>query len=222
MAQTDENTVSVTHQVKVSERAIFYNPEGKGLRVMFAGNSITQHMPAPAIGWTYDWGMAASAPEKDYVHLCMAEINKTNSDAAYCICRAGRWEQNWKNGESVYSEYQAAREFCADVIVLRFVENCAKDGDPAHFMEQYSKYVDFINGSGKAKLIVTTSFWNSTPWNDVIRAYAEKNGYPLVELSDMGGNPEMKAIGLFEHKGVAAHPGDKGMAEIAKRIMQVF
>jgi hypothetical protein len=89
-------------------------------------------------------------------------------------------------------------------------------------MEQYSKYVDFINGSGKAKLIVTTSFWDSTPWNDVIRAYAEKNGYPLVELSDMGGNPEMKAIGLFEHKGVAAHPGDRGMAEIAKRIMKVF
>ena len=218
MAQHEENTVSVTHQVKVTERAIFENPEGKGLRIMFAGNSITHHMPAPAIGWHYDWGMAASAPEKDYVHLCMAQIDQTNPDAAYCICRAGKWEQNWKNGESVFEEYQAARDFCADVIVLRFVENCAKDGDPAHFMQEYSKFVDFIDGSGKAKLIVTTGFWTN-PMNDTIRDFAAKRGMPLVELSDMGGNPEMKAIGLFEHKGVAAHPGDTGMAEIARRIL---
>jgi len=221
MAQIDENTVSVAHQVKVGERVIFENPEGKGLRVMFAGNSITQHNPAPAIGWTYDWGMAASTPEKDYVHLCMAQINKTSPDAAYCICRAGKWEQNWKNGESVFEEYRAARDFCADVIIVRFVENCAKDGDPAYFMEQYSKFVDYINGTGKAKIIVTTGFWVH-PMNDTIRAFAAERGYPLVELSDMGGDPEMKAIGLFEHKGVAAHPGDKGMAEIARRILNAF
>ena len=221
MAQIDENTVEVTHQNKAVQRVRYYNKEGKGLRVMFAGNSITHHTPAQSIGWHFDWGMAASAPEKDYVHLCMAEINKTNPDAAYCVCGAGRWESSWKDGESVYDEYRAAREFGADVIVLRFVENCAKDGDPAHFYREYEKYIDFINGTGKAKLIVTTGFWTH-PMNDTIRTFAENKGWPLVELSDMGGNPEMKAIGLFEHKGVAAHPGDKGMAEIARRIMQAF
>lgn len=221
MAHMDENTVAVTHQLQVDQRVIFENPEGKGLRVMFAGNSITQHMPAPAIGWTYDWGMSASAPEKDYVHLCMAQIKKTEPDAVMCICRAGKWEQNWKEGETVYDQYQPARDFCADVIVVRFIENCAKDGDPAHFMEQYSKFVDFINGTGKAKVIITTSFWTH-PMDDTIRAFAAQRGYPLVELGDMGKNPEMKAIGLFEHKGVAGHPGDRGMAEIAKRIMEVF
>ncbi len=221
MQEINENTVAVSYQVKLAERVCFYNPEGTGLRVMFAGNSITHHMPAPGIGWYSDWGMSASAPEKDYVHLCMAEINRSNPDAAYCICRAGRWEQNWKTGESVFNEYQAARDFNADVIIVRFVENCAKDGDPAHFMEQYGKYVDFINGTGKAKVIVTTSFW-AHPMDDTIRAYAEKNGYPLVELGDLGKNPEMKAYGLFEHKGVASHPGDLGMAHIAKRIMEKF
>ena len=221
MAQIDENTVAVEHQVKLSQRVYVYNPEGKGLRVMFAGNSITHHTPAPSIGWYSDWGMSASAPEKDYVHLCMAEIDRTYPDASYCICRAGRWEQNWKTGESVFEEYQAAREFCADVIVARFVENCAKDGDPADFLEQYSKYLAFINGTGKAKIIVTTSFWTH-PMDDAIREYAAKNGYPLVELGDLGKNPEMKAYGLFEHSGVAGHPGDLGMEHIAKRIMEKF
>lgn len=221
MANMDENTVSVAHQNKLPQRVRYYNPEGKGLRVMFAGNSITHHTPAPSIGWYSDWGMSASAPEKDYVHLCMAQINKIHPDAAYCVCGAGRWESNWKDGESVYGEYEAAREFCADIIVARFVENCAKDGEPAHFMEQYSKFVDFINGTGKAKVIVTTGFWTH-PMDDVMRAFANERGYPVVELGDLGKMPEMKAHGLFEHKGVAAHPGDLGMATIAQRILEAL
>jgi hypothetical protein len=88
-------------------------------------------------------------------------------------------------------------------------------------MEQYSKFVDFINGTGKAKVIVTTGFWTH-PMDDVMRAFANERGYPVVELGDLGKMPEMKAYGLFEHKGVAAHPGDLGMATIAQRILEAL
>ena len=34
----------------------------------------------------------------------------------------------------------------------------------------------------------------------------------------MDADPSYKAYGKFAHAGVAAHPGDKGMREIAERI----
>ena len=43
-------------------------------QVLFPGNSITLHGPAPDIGWTGNWGMTASSQDKDYVHRLTAEI----------------------------------------------------------------------------------------------------------------------------------------------------
>ena len=70
-----------------------------------------------------------------------------------------------------------------------------------------------------AELIVTTGFWKH-PADECIRAFASNLGIPAVELSALGELREMKAIGLFEHSGVANHPGDTGMQAIADRIME--
>ena len=52
--------------------------------------------------------------------------------------------------------------------------------------------------------------------------FCKENGYPCVDLGDLGQDDRMKAIGLFEHTGVANHPGDEGMNAIAKRILKVL
>ena len=47
---------------------------------------------------------------------------------------------------------------------------------------------------------------------------AAERGYPFVYLGDLGESDEMKAIGRFEHIGVANHPSDRGMEAIAERL----
>ena len=70
-------------------------------------------------------------------------------------------------------------------------------------------------------MILTTGFWRH-PADDGIVEIAEELNLPLVKLGDLGEKDEMKAIGLFEHSGVANHPGDLGMKNIANRIFDVL
>jgi len=191
-----------------------------GKRVMFAGNSITLHGVRPSIGWNGEWGMAASQKEKDYVHILMKDIDAIVPDSRYCICQVADWESEYKDGASKYNLFEAAREFEADIIIMRFIENCPKDNfDHRTFKKELDKLLEYLNKSQRANIIITTGFWKH-PGDTMIREYAKENNLPCVELGDLGELDEMKAIGLFTHEGVANHPGDKGMKKIAERIFE--
>ena len=220
--QLSKNTVSSEAQLRESDCVRFDSLNGRGIRVMFVGNSITLHGILPEIGWYNEFGMAASAKEKDYVHLLEKNIKEIDPEAVFCICQVASWESGYKNGSEKLSLYDEARRFCADVIVLRFIENVKKeDYDSDVFMRELDRLVMHLDGSGKAKMVITTGFWRH-PGDGEIRAYAKEKGIPCVELGDLGEDDQMKAKGLFEHKGVANHPGDKGMKAIADRIMAVL
>jgi len=220
-AALSKNTVDAKNQLKASDYVFLENPNGKGKRILFAGNSMTLHGIREEIGWHGLWGMAASAREKDYVHIIMQKIRETDPDAAFCICQVSEWECNYKNGSETLDSYEAARAFKADCIIMRFVENCKKaEFDPVLFKNEMGKLLDYLNPSGKAKTIMTTGFWRH-PGDDAIRAYAKENHLPLAELGDLGEDERMKAIGLFAHSGVANHPGDLGMEMMAKLILDM-
>ena len=221
-SQMEKNTVDSKNQLIDSKYVRFINLAGKGKRIMFVGNSITLHGILPSIGWYNECGMAASKKENDYVHILMEMINKVIPDSKFCICQVAEWERNYKDGELKHSLFQDARNFNADIIVARFIENCPKDSfDSSIFKKEFDSIIAFLNKSQKAKIILTTGFWRH-PGDNVIIEYAKENNLSCVELGDLGEREEMKAIGFFEHSGVANHPGDLGMKNIAERIFNVI
>lgn len=216
--QMEKNTVKAAAQLQESEMVRFYNPAGKGKRLLFLGNSITLHGVKPDIGWHHAHGMAASAPERDYVHLTMAKCNEIADDMAYCVCQGAEWERRYRNGEEVFPLYEQARLFHADIAVMRLIENCpAKDFCADAFQENLRRLLQYLAPLSTTKWVFTTGFWRH-PGDSAIADLAQELHLPLVPLGDLGERDEMKALGLFAHEGVANHPGDLGMQHLADRI----
>ena len=209
-----ENTVKAENQMINSSELSFLGNKDAKTKILVVGNSITRHGPLKEIGWERDWGMAASAPEKDFVHRLYAKITESGKDAYMRIRQCAFWERNYLT-DGILDNYDAERNFKADIVIFRLGENVAESDKP-FFKENAEKFIRHISGNGK--VIMTTCFWKNEIVDDGIRKIAKENGYPLIELGDLGDDPEMKATGLFWHSGVAAHPGDKGMEEISARI----
>ena len=211
---SEKNTVKADNQLKKGNYVTF---EGDGkLKIMFVGNSITRHGVKEDIGWLWDFGMAASCKDKDYVHLMIKAIDEKAS-AKYCICQAAVWEQNHKNPEELFECFDEARDFGADIIIMRIVENCHDGFDEEAFRKNYPEFVKYLN-TNNAKIVFTSGFWPHKVADKIIEDVAKESDSPFVYLGDLGENLEMRAIGKFWHEGVQYHPGDLGMENIAKRI----
>lgn len=213
------NTVSAENQVKVNDFVTIYN-RGGAKKVLFFGNSITRHENAPHIGWNGDWGMAASSIDKDYVHLVVAELDRVYGKVDYCIAQGAKWEWGYAETEGVLNEYYSkAREFDADIVIIRIGENITAEKHLQLNCKPYiGQAIDYLVKSKDAKVIVTDMFWYAV-YNDCFREIAEENGYTFCHLTDLEEDERTMALGLFDHKGVASHPGDFGMQCIADRII---
>ena len=102
------NTVSAINQLNVNDYISFINKDGKGKRIMFAGNSITRHGVKEDIGWFNDFGMAASSIDKDYVHIIAKRVSEIDSDATFCIAQCASWERGFWD-DAVYEKFEIAK-----------------------------------------------------------------------------------------------------------------
>ena len=198
-----------------------YNAKNSNLKILFIGNSITLHEPAPKIGWNNNFGMAASSEENDYVHQVIKGLNVKYGSVSYAVCNASDWEFNFYD-EELLKKFLPLRNFNADIIVFRIGENVNREMLGKY---DYAKYFEkFVKSLIKddTKIIVTNTFWAYDLISNPMEKVAKQNGYVFVNISDLGFKDENKAIGLFEHAGVASHPGDLGMKRIAERILKVL
>jgi TolB protein len=192
-------------------------------KVLFLGNSITLHAPAPDIGWAGNWGMAATAAEKDYVHLLTADIAKASGSVPQTMVRN---IADFERGHAAYDPaitLKAELEFGADILIVAIGENVPELGDDkaqAAFAAASARLLNSLKAQGQPALFVRSCFWPHAVKDGILRKACADAGGTFVEIATLGSDASnaARAERQIEHAGVAGHPGDKGMRAIADAL----
>ena len=207
------NTVPADDQMINSATVSHIGKKDASLKILVLGNSITRHGPKLDIGWPNDWGMAASCADKDYVHRLYLKLCENGTNALMRIRQASGWEISIRGRES-FDDFREDRDFGADIIVYRLGENVKRE-DYELYEDSVRKLLKYLSPSG-GKMIFTTCFWENKELDPIAKKLSDEWGCHFVNTSHT--DEKMMALGLFEHAGVAGHPGDLGMEMIADKI----
>ena len=195
-------------------------------KILFYGNSMTSHVPCPGLGWTNNCGMAASSKEKDFVHLVIADMEKRlKKKADFRIRNLSPFEKNYTTNVASVAEIVADAAWKPDYLVIALGENAPNVNDDN--MAAYTKFLvdlasPFAGRGKKTKIVMRSPFWANPKKAACTEKAAKEVGAAYVDAGPLGRVRENKALGLFEHKGVASHPGDLGMRRLADLIMSGF
>lgn len=198
------------------------SPGGEGdaraPRVLFLGNSITG--TGPANRWDGTWGMCASWPEKDYVHLVVRELERTSgARVSWRRRNLAEWERNLASYD-LRKNLADEIAFKPMVVVIALGENVLSsktEADRALFARKLRELAKAFAAPG-VRIVIRSTFWPRPLLDGVMKDVASELGAAYVDLSDAGRDETLKALGSSDDEAVAAHPGDRGMRFIADRI----
>ena len=192
-------------------------------RILFLGNSITLHGKKASIGWTNTCGMAASSPEKDYVHILSRAVGTITGTAPVTMV------QNISDFEKRYETYDLAQlnkalDFKADTIIVAIGENVpalASEEAKAKFKASVLKLLTALKGSNNPTIVVRSSFWQNKAKDETLKQACAEAGGVFADISGLSKNEShfARSERSYAHSGVAAHPGDKGMQAIADALL---
>jgi hypothetical protein len=198
----------------------------KAGRILFLGNSITLHGPLPAIGWTGNWGMAASAEEKDYVHVLAASIARlTGSKPELRVANIADFERQFDRFDlDSFKEHLAFRP---DIIVVAIGENVSAlttEQARATYKDRFGKLLARLKENGQPAIYVRSCFWPDKTKDDIMQQCCKAAGSVFVDIGHLGRDASNQARSerSIAHGGVAGHPGDKGMKAIADALLKAM
>lgn len=183
-------------------------------QVLILGNSITFTIPDPSIGWENDWGMAATKPENDYVHLLTAKLKLISPDIKINLQQVYSFEESYATYDYV-TAFAAAKALHPDLIIMRFGENISKGAaNTAQFDAVYGSLIAYFkDGNPNVHILAAGSFWGNPVVDESMKKYSK-----FVSLSPLLNNPANQAFGQYADYGVSIHPSDLGMKEISDII----
>jgi lysophospholipase L1-like esterase len=199
----------------------------KAGRILILGNSITLHGPNKEIGWTGNWGMAASALEKDYAHVLLDRIAAAaGSKPEAMVDNIAEFERNHATWDPA-AKLKKHLEFKADIVVVAIGENVpglASADAKAAFRKAFDGLLAALKKDAAPVIFVRSTFWRDKDKDEVLRQACQDAGCVFVDISQLGGDESnyARAEQKIAHAGVAAHPGDKGMKAIAELLWKAI
>lgn len=168
-------------------------------RILFVGNSILHNT------WEgKSWGMAASAPNKDWFHLVSAKFKALNPNADcreigdarfkldYGIVEGSHWEEfYWRLDDTSLdivrgglSRYQPLADFKSQYLFVELGDNIT---DNSHNLKtNFQAFVDkMISGYTACKVIVLTPLITNNGTRDILMAAANERGWAIADNSTL-------------------------------------
>jgi hypothetical protein len=213
---------------RISMLPVTAEPEVKSAairRILFLGNSITLHGPKADIGWTGNWGMAASSKEKDYVHLVASALARhTGATPQIEVSNIADFERNYATYD-VDGQMKELFAFDPDLVVLAIGENVpplASETAKAEFKAGVVSILRCAMAKRHPLVVVRSSFWADAAKDEVLRQACQEADAIFVNAGPLGREAAnaARAERSFTHDGVAGHPGDRGMKALADAIVQ--
>lgn len=196
-------------------------------KVLFLGNSITKHGPKADIDWSGNWGMAASAEAKDYVHVFTKALSEKQGSAPEIFVKNIADFERAHQGYDFAAKLKEAIDFQADLIVLAIGENVPAlktAEEKAQLQADVTALLKSLQGTRKPMILVRSCFWANAAKDEALRGACDAVNGIYVDLSALSADKSLygRAEREFKHAGVANHPGDKGMAAIAGALMKAL
>ena len=190
------------------------------------GNSITMHGICKY--WWNRVGMAASDAEHDYFNLVTRGLSERHDKVTARTFNFSIWERTGHDRDQTFADLDKLLDDRVSLVTIQLGENVR---DRSTFAEDYVSLIEHIRQKtgGKAQIIVIGDFWSDDP---VRPAAAKKCGVDYVSLKATHDDPKDRSrIGAIvydakgkphtvNHKGVAKHPSDEGMAFIAAGVLK--
>lgn len=202
---------------------------GQGIKyekVMILGNSITHHGPSKAVDWAGNWGMAASSIDKDFAHLLKDKFTEANDGKApeMLIRNVSTFERTHAT-MNIAKDWKPFFDFKPTVLILAIGENVPNPQTPEAqeaFLKALKTALDLFKENGNPKLFVRSSFWPHQVKDKIMQEACDYYGGTFVNIGALAKDEKNYARSEreYKHAGVAGHPGDQGMAEIARLIWE--
>lgn len=198
----------------------YYQPKKIIKRVAVIGNSITLHGPNDNIGWKNTSGMAASSTEKDYIHIFLEKISLQQNKIIPELLIENGYGFETQLSSFLINSFKNINEFHPDIIILQVGDNVKNIND---FRDAYKALMGFLS-KNESKIICISTWWEDKVKDDIIKDICYDNSAIYINISDLSKNTSNVALSerKFINNGVANHPGDKGMKNIADRIYNNF